>query len=111
MVDTYSLNPNPIPSPNKSPADKDKTMNMIVVAAAAIVILGLAYWWTTYQAGAPKAADQQADIRAKVAALLSSAPVKASPEEINRVASQLAQSQATATDAQKQKVASLLQNK
>ncbi|MDD5164943.1 MAG: hypothetical protein PHG25_00165 [Candidatus Pacebacteria bacterium] len=89
-METYSLNQNPIPQVPMTAEERHRFMNLSIVAVAIALIIGILYWWTTTgNSIAPASVDTQAELRAQVAAILRSAPVEASQQDIDRVASQL----------------------
>ncbi len=96
-METYSLNQNPIPQVPMTAEEHHRFMNLSIIAVAIALIIGILYWWTT--AGnsiTPAPVDAQAELRAQVAAILRSAPVEASQQDIDRVASQLSATKPTA---------------
>ena len=113
MADTYSLNPNQPMMAGGAAGKSEQTRNMALIAAGAIILAGLIYWWGSSVSQVPSAVDQQAQLRAQVAAMLNSAPPKATPQEVNMVASQLRSApaaSATTTAAVRANVAAMLQS-
>ena len=104
-MNTYSLNQNPIPQAPMTMEEHHRLLNMLIVLGAIAVIITMIFWWTT---GSRSALNQTSDIRAQVAALLQSAPVDISQQEIDRVAAQLVSSKSTATPEQRQAVVNAL---
>ena len=72
-----------------------------------VIIIGIFYWINLTANPQATTANNQ-DIRARVAALLESAPNHATPAEISKVAALLAKSKSTATAAERAKVAAEL---
>lgn len=113
-MNTYSLNQNPIPQVPMTAEEHHRFMNLSIIAVAIAIIIGILYWWTTTgnSITPTTTTDHQADLRAQVAAILRSAPVQASQQDIDRVASQLSASRSTpVSQADRQAVANALQGK
>jgi hypothetical protein len=112
MDNTYSINPNPMPQPPITKEDHRRLLNTLMILVAAAVVIGLLYWWTASINKPASTVSSDADnMRAQVAAILRTAPVHASVQEIESVASQLASSNAMPTESERQAVADLLKGK
>lgn len=105
----YTLNPHPLSGPPMPPAEYRKAMiNWAVIVVAVIAVIGIWFWWSASQSSRTVVVDQQAALRAEVAAILRSSTVQPSQAEIDSVASVLSKSKTTASAADRQAVAAQL---
>ncbi|HTK33079.1 MAG TPA: hypothetical protein VL335_00835 [Candidatus Paceibacterota bacterium] len=107
-MNTYSLNQNPIPQVPMTAEEHHRFINMSIIAVAIAIIVGILYWWSTMNNSLEQAAPTETDLRAQVAAILRTAPVHVSQQEIDHVAAQLSSTKVSVSDAEKQAVANAL---
>ncbi len=91
--------------PHRSPA------SLIIVGVLAFII-GLIFWFVSQDRPVPVYEDvsQQDRLRAEVASLLQNAQTQASEAEVNRITYTLSQTKSTATQSDRDAVASMLEN-
>lgn len=91
--------------------EHNRFVNLSIIAVAIALIIGILYWWTTTSDTIVPSTANQTDLRAQVAAILRTAPVQVTQQEIDHVASQLSASKTSVSDAQKQAVVDQLNGK
>jgi hypothetical protein len=106
MSDTYTLNSSQsVPRvPNKSNEVKHSHALLGAIVVIAAIVGGIIWWGASSQVSAPSPTDQQAAIRAEVAAILRSANVEPTQAEIQNVAKILTTSKETISDTDRQAV-------
>lgn len=109
-METYSLNPQILPGKPLSEHDHRKVRAALIAVILIAAAIGIAFWLSLlHKSAVVPATDDQAALRARVAALLQQAPAHASQKEIDDV-TKLLSSKNTVTDAESQSVAEHLKN-
>jgi hypothetical protein len=111
-MDAYSLNSQVLPGKPLSQGDHRKTAAIGIFVLVIAILIGAAYWMSSSkEAVTETAVDRDAKLRAQIAALLQKAPVHASSEEVNHVASLLEKARGSEAPSDQSTIANLLKGK